>query len=75
MGYYLQLNGISTEQYLAAIGRWYVRKMCSTSELGPDSTVLQYPAAKFAAEGLVLKGPCKQHAALLSVIIITFALM
>ena len=66
--------GISAEQYLAAIGRWNVRKMCSTSEL-PDSTALEYPAAKFADDGLVLKDPCKQHAALFSVIIITFVLM
>ena len=49
-----------------------VRNMCSTSEL-PDSTVLEYPGAK-VADGLVLKGPWKQHAAPLGVIII-FGLM
>ena len=64
---------ISTEQYLAAIGRWNARKMCSTSEL-PDTTVLGHPGAKFDGDGLVLKGPWKQHAAQLSVIMI-FGLM
>ena len=51
-----------------------MRKMCSTSEL-PGSTLLEYPGAEFAGDGLVLKCPWKQHAALLSVIIISFGLM
>ena len=42
--------GIFTEQYLAAIGRQNVRKMCSTSELS-DSTVLEYPGVKFVDDG------------------------
>ena len=66
--------GISTEQYRAAIGRWNITKMRSISEPS-DSTVLEYPGHNFGDDGLVLKGPWKQHAALLSVIIIILGLM